>query len=112
MKDGHYDLCLSTDGYDGRGSLVIEGKHIEGGNDQFEFEGHLSDARQNITAVLNVLMDALVVPNSRLPRQFSLQMTGTATDDDFSLIGTGPLGLIIEIDCSYRSPLDEERRLN
>jgi hypothetical protein len=28
-------------------------------------------------------------------------MTGTAMDDDFSLIGTGPLDLIIEISCSY-----------
>jgi hypothetical protein len=112
MKDGNYDLCFSADGYTGHGSLVLEGMRASGGDDHYTLEGSLTDTRQNITAVFDVLMPPRFVPNSRLPDHYSLQMTGTASDGDFSLIGTGPLGLIVEIDCSYNGPLNGDQRPN
>jgi hypothetical protein len=111
MKDGNYDLCLSADGHEGRGSLVLDGRKAKGSGGHYKLEGSLFDGSRNISAVFNVLMHPRIVGNSNIPAHYSLQMTGTALDDDFSLIGTGPLGLIIEISCSYAGPLEEEQRL-
>lgn len=101
MKNGRYDLCFSADGYNGRGHLVVDGKTVSGGDGQYRLEGSLQDGRQHITASFNVSMDPSIVRNARMPSQYSVQMSGTATDDDFTLIGIGPLGLIVEINGSY-----------
>ena len=102
MKDGNYELLFSADGYSGRGHLVVDGTKAVGGDGQYRVEGNLQDSRQHITASFNVSIEPAVVANARVPHQFSLQMTGIATDRDFSLIGIGPLGLIVEFNCSYR----------
>ncbi len=34
-------------------------------------------------------------------------MTGTSDDAWFALIGAGPLGVIVDLDCTWTSPLDK-----
>jgi hypothetical protein len=109
LKDGNYDLCFSADGYTGLGSLVLDGQRAKGSDGRYQLEGNLFDGAPHITAVFNVLMQPRLVKNTRIPTHYSLQMSGTAKDESFSLIGTGPLGLIVEISGSYAGPLTEEQ---
>jgi hypothetical protein len=109
MKDGHYDLCLSADGYSGRGSLLLEGRRARGSDGHYRIQGNVFDAAQHINAVFSVLMPPALIANARVPEHYSLQMTGTADDAGFTLIGVGPLGLIVEIACSYKGPLSPDQ---
>lgn len=111
MKDGHYDLCFSADGYTGHGALVLDGQKARGSDGGYRIEGNVFDGSQHINAVFNVSMQPSVVHNARIPTHYSLQMTGTRGDSDFTLIGTGPLGLIVEISCSYTGPLSADERI-
>jgi hypothetical protein len=104
MKDGNYDLCFSADGYVGRGSLSLDGAHASGSDGRLKLDGNVLDGSRHVTAVFNVSTAPRLIGNALIPDHYSLQMTGTATETDFSLIGTGPLGLIVEITCSYVGP--------
>jgi|GEM_PF-1681649 len=108
MKDGNYDLCFSADGYVGRGSLSLDGAHASGSDGRLKLDGNLLDGSRHVTAVFNVSTTKRLLRNAHIPDHYSLQMTGTATDNDFSLIGTGPLGLIVEITCSYVGPVPSD----
>ena len=110
MKDGNYDVCFTADGYMSHGSLVVAGEHARGSDGQFELEGNLFERTPHITAVFNVLMRPRLLRNALIPAHYSLQMTGTGSDADFNLIGTGPLGVIVEISCSYAGPLTDAQK--
>jgi hypothetical protein len=109
MRTGNYDLCFSADGYTSQGSLTLDGQRAKGSDGRFRLEGNLFDGGPHITAVFNVLMQPRLIRNARIPQHYSLQMTGTGGETDFNLIGTGPLGLIVEISASYAGPLTEEQ---
>jgi hypothetical protein len=108
MKDGHYDLCLSADGYSSRGLLLLEGRRARGSDGRYRIQGNVFDGARHINAVFSVLMPPALVANACMPENYSLQMTGTADDAGFTLIGVGPLGLIVEIECAYKGPLSSD----
>ncbi len=109
MKDGIYSLRFSADGYEGNGTFDLQENRGHGHDGKFKLEGHLIKNGSKLTAIFNVLMTPTIVRNSRLPEHYSLNMSGTSTEDTFRLIGTGPLGVIVDIDCRWSRPLDDER---
>ncbi len=108
MKDGIYSLHFSADGYDGDGTFDLQANRGHGQDGNFKLEGHLIENRNKLTAIFNVLMMPAAVRNSRLPDHYSLNMSGTSTDDSFDLIGAGPLGVIVDIACKWSAPLDSK----
>ena len=97
MRDGSYDIVFSADGYAGTGCAVVAGDAITGSDGSYAFSGALRGSGQSLTAVVHVHLSAESRPNARLPSDFSMPMTGSAKDDGFTLIGAGPLGLIVQI---------------
>ena len=97
MKDGRYNMSLSADGYTGKGDLSLNDNRGQGHDGKFKVELHLQGQGPKLAGIANVLMSPHVVHNSRMPEHYSLSMTGTEAENSFSLIGIGPLGLIIEI---------------
>lgn len=106
MKDGIYEFRFSADGYDGFGEMILKDNRGKGEDRYFRIEGHLMENRSSLTAVVNVLMAPATVRNARLPEHYSLNMTGTANDSEFSLIGIGPIGVIVDLKGTWRGPLD------
>lgn len=97
MKDGHYNLSLTADGYCGIGELSLNDNRGQAQDGKFKIQLHLQGQGPKLAGIANVLMSPQVLQNSRLPEHYSLNMTGTERGDSFSLIGIGPLGLIVEI---------------
>ena len=108
MNDGVYALRFSADGYEGDGTFALQRNRGHGGNGLFRVEGHLVEKQNRLTAIVNVLMQPAAVHNARLPEHYSLNMTGTSSGDAFSLIGIGPLGVIVDLDARWSSPLADE----
>lgn len=101
MKDGCYAMRFSADGYRGKGRFDLQDNRGEGRDDQFSIQGHLVEQGNNLTAIFNVLISPAVTGNSRLPDHYSLTMSGTSNGNSFMLIGVGPLGVIVDIDCTW-----------
>lgn len=108
MKDGTYAMRFSADGYDGEGTFLLQDNRGQGDDGKFKLEGHLIERNSNLTAIFNVLMTPAATMNSRLPEHYSLNMTGTTSDRGFTLIGTGPLGVIVDIGCAWVGPLSSD----
>ncbi len=108
MKDGVYALHFSADGYSGNGTFDLQHNRGQGHDGTFKLEGHLVEKQNRLTAIFNVLMVPAALRNSRLPEHYSLNMTGTSNENDFALIGTGPLGVIVDIACHWTRPLGDE----
>ena len=97
MRDGVYHLNLTADGYSGNGELNLNDNRGQGHDGKFKIELHLQGGGPKLSGIANVLMSPRIVHNSRMPEHYSLTMDGNERDDTFSLIGVGPLGLIVEI---------------
>ena len=110
MKDGRYSMHFSAAGYDSEGTFLLQGNRGRGDDGQFKLEGRLMERSNNLTASFDVLMTPAATMNSRLPAHYSLDMTGTANDEGFTLIGTGPLGVIVDIGCAWVGPLANDGR--
>ena len=108
MKDGVYELQFSADGYNGLGEMVLKDNRGKGQDEKVRIEGHLMENRSSLSAVVNVLMAPATLRNARVPAHYSLTMTGTADDGGFSLIGIGPIGIIVDLKGTWRGPLDDE----
>ncbi len=108
MKDGIYELQFSADGYDGLGEMVLKDNRGKSQDRHLRLEGHLTESRSSLTALVNVLMTPAMVRNARLPEHYSLNMAGTANDGEFSLIGIGPIGIIVDLKGTWRGPLEAE----
>jgi hypothetical protein len=101
MRDGDYDLRFSANGYEGRGSLKMVDDKADGGDHAFRIEGNVFGDGGHISAVFNILIPPRLIGNTGLPEHFSLRMSGITHDRGFNLIGTGPLGVIVDIACTY-----------
>lgn len=106
MRDGNYALRFAADGYVGNAQFAMHDNRGQGHDGVFRLEGHLIERPATLDAIFNVMMGPEVVSNSSMPDHYSLQMTGAKRDDHFNVIGIGPLGLIIEIDGDWSSPLE------
>ena len=107
MRDGTYALRFSADGYLGNGCFTMHDNRGEAHEGRLRIDGHLIERPATLDAIFNVSMDPEMIGNSGMPSRYSVQMNGAASDDGFSVIGVGPLGLIVEISGEWSAPLDE-----
>ncbi len=104
MRDGEYVSMLNVDGLSAIGSMSLNGNDGRGSDGRFQYEVHLSGDGHAMDGILNVLLDASVAQARDIPAHFSLRMIGSGGDQDFNLIGTGPNGILIEIEAGWRAP--------
>ncbi len=97
MKDGSYRINLAADGYAGQGELNLSGNRGQGHDGRYRLDIHVLSEMPTLTALVNIQMHSHTIRNARIPGHYSLEMTGNGRGDGFTLIGIGPLGLIIEL---------------
>jgi len=101
MKDGEYTICLKAGPYAGAGELSLNNDYGKGHDGVYAVEVQLQGQGPRLHGIANILMSSTVVHNSQMPSHYSLPMTGIDKPDGFSLMGIGPLGLIIELDAHW-----------
>ena len=107
MKDGNYSMLFACDGHSGSGNLTLDGIHAKGGDGRYRVEGQITEVGRNLIGALTIDLAPGVSGNSRIQGLFACAMTGTAAADSFTLYGTGPLGIIIEILCQWAGTIEE-----
>jgi len=105
MKNGQYKICLKADGYSGEGDLSLSDDHGQGHDGAYAVELELHGKGPSLNGIARIIMSPAVVHNSRMPERYSLPMSGVDHEDAFSLIGIGPLGLIVELNAQWHSDL-------
>ena len=96
--DGLYEIRFSADGYEGEGQATISRGAFQGSDSIFHLSGSVHETRGHITANVAVSVTGRAAANSKIDHDFSTRMTGTVTTEGFYLVGTGPLGLIVQIE--------------
>lgn len=109
MKNGEYKICLKADGYRGEGSLSLSDDYGSGHDGAYAVELKLQGKGPSLNGIANIRMSPSAVHNSRMPKRYSLPMSGVDRDDAFSLIGIGPLGLIVELNAHWQADLTGTR---
>ncbi len=97
MKDGIYAVCLSADSYDGEALLNFKGRRGEGRDGVWRVAIDFNDFGPRCGATALIEMPPEVVHNPGIPERYSVALSGSSDDESFSLLGTGPLGLIVEL---------------
>jgi len=96
--DGTYELAFDIDGYDGNeGWLTIVDNKLRGGDSRYTLEGTLRSTAGNVSATLNIDLHPGVSGNQRINGPFVMSASGSYGPDGLNLLGTGPLGIIIEL---------------
>ena len=110
MKDGLYDFHFVALETDSRGHVTVQGNLVDGGDPLHEVQGQLSRAGANMLASFDVRrrMPSAPAPEGG-PSHYTLKMFGSGTDTDFSVIGLGPLGLIVELRGTWRESLQDDQ---
>ncbi len=104
MRDGNYTLRISADGFFASGLFAMHDNRGAVQEALFNMTGQLIERRAALDAVFNLHVEPAVIDNLGMPKRFSLHMDGAANNDSFSVIGVGPLGLIVEIDAAWAGP--------
>lgn len=102
MKDGAYSLCFSAASYSGRGHMNVNRQTITGWDGAYRVTGHVTETGHKLAGNLHVNLDPKIIGNSRLEKEFVLPVTGTSDDRGFVLVGLGPLGIIIQLECGWQ----------
>ena len=97
MMDGIYSLWLRGSELNSDGVGTIRSNRLEGHDGVFKLSGSISRRGDHALGDFQICFAESAVANSHLPLRFSLSTTGTAGPSTFSLLGAGPLGLIIEL---------------
>lgn len=105
VLDGVWLSCLNVDGRSAIGWLALCGNNGTGSDGKHQFELHVHGRGHDMTGIINVFIDAELAGAMRLPHHFSLAMIGSGSDRSFNLIGSGPRGILVEIDAGWREPL-------
>ena len=101
MKDGIYQMSLTAYAYSGSGRLALNGDHGRAEDDNFTLTVRLMHGGHALRGDVRVLRRASAHDHGGLPSTFSLDMLGSGGLDTFNLIGTGPRGIIFEIDAGW-----------
>ena len=108
MKNGSYRLLFSVDGHTSDGRLLFEGGFAEGGDGSYTLTGQIAEAGRQLIGTFNIALAPGMLPNTKIREAFAIHMSGKEDDHGFTMIGTGPLGIIIEITCRYEAPVAGE----
>ncbi len=104
MENGDYRMLFSADGRASDGRLSITDGRAVGGDGSYAIRGRITEAGRNLIATFEVKLAPGMSPNKEIEGAFALQMDGKEDAAGFTLIGAGPLGLIVEITCSIDGP--------
>ena len=104
MKNGDYVMVFSADGHESDGRLNLDRGFAVGGDGSYELSGQIAEAGRNLIGTIQVSLAPGMSPNKKISDSFALHMNGKADDNGFTLIGAGPLGIIVELTCSYVAP--------
>ncbi len=104
MNEGEYDVLFSAEGVSRPGHARVEDSVLVGADGVYHFRGQLEGTSAHVEAEVAINVVPGVVHNSRIGTDFTMRMSGAATPSGFRLLGAGPLGLIIEIDCRRSDP--------
>ncbi len=99
-EDGRFSCRLDAGTYRGFGWAEVKGKTVLGGDGTYSFTGILQGRSDRIAATLTVSLDPGAKPHALIASDFDARMEGTADAKSFTLLGTGPLGIIVEIVCT------------
>ena len=104
MKDGQYSMVFSADGHTSDGRLHLAEGRATGGDGSYRVSGRIAEAGRNLIGLIEVELAPGMSPNAKIDEAFEVKMHGKADDAGFTLIGAGPLGIIVELTCSYDAP--------
>ena len=104
MRNGDYRLLFSADGHTSDGRLSLENGIVAGGDGSYTVYGQVAEAGRNLIGSFDVALAPGMSPNRKIPESFVVHMNGKEDDGGFTLIGAGPLGIIVEITCRYDEP--------
>ena len=104
VKDGQYTMVFSADGHTSDGRLHFSEGRASGGDGSYRLNGQIAEAGRNLIGVIQVELAPGMSPNAKIAEAFEVRMHGKADDAGFTLIGAGPLGIIVELTCSYDAP--------
>lgn len=108
MKDGLYDFHFVALNEDRRGHVTVKGHLVDGGDPLHVIRGQLSRAGTNLLASFDVHRRATPEHDSAETPHYTIKMFGSGTATQFTVIGVGPLGLIVEIHGTWREALPKE----
>ena len=101
MKNGHYRMVFSADGHTSDGRLQLEQGFAVGGDGSYKVEGRIAEAGNKLVGMLDIDLAPGMSPNARIEEAFHVNMHGSSDEAGFTLIGAGPLGIIVELTCHY-----------
>ena len=101
MKNGQYRMVFSADGHTSDGRLQLDQGFAVGGDGSYRVTGRIAEAGNNLVGVLDVDLAPGMSPNAKIDGSFNVKMHGKADAAGFTLIGAGPLGIIVELTCEY-----------
>ena len=105
MKNGEYRMLFSADGHTSDGRLNVEGGFAEGGDGSYTLTGQVAEAGRQLIGTFNIALAPGMSPNKKIREAFEIHMSGREDDEGFTMIGAGPLGIIVEITCRYEAPV-------
>ena len=97
MNDGLYRLRFNAAGADADGSITVTNEAAVGADPYRHLSGTFIRTGTNVEATL----DVTCVDGAPLPiggaKQYTIKLAGNSSHHHFSVIGVGPLGLIVEL---------------
>ena len=98
MKDGVYATSVNVNGIGGFGRLTMQDRCGHGGDGRFQFEVHVRGSGNELSGIVNLLMDPGLASHLCMPHHCSFDVTGSGSESTFNLIGTARPGVIVEIE--------------
>lgn len=99
IADGSYRFDIRAYGYAGSGWATKKGLQLIGADGACRFWGNVSESGGHAAASVSVRIDESAAKTTTIENAFTMQMSGVIEEGGFSLLGLGPHGVIVEIDC-------------
>ena len=99
MRNGDYRLLFSADGHTSDGRMTIAQGFATGGDGSYLLNGQVAEAGRHLIGTFDISLAPGMSPNKKIEESFVVHMNGKEDDAGFTLIGAGPLGIIVEITC-------------
>ena len=105
MNDGLYRLRFKAVGANADGSLTVANEAAVGDDSYRHLAGTLTHSGNIVEATIDVsCRDGAPLPIGGF-REYTVKFAGNASPDRFSMIGLGPLGLIVELSGEWQHEL-------
>jgi hypothetical protein len=106
MNSGRYAMKLNAGDCVAEGLLDLDGAMASSICPEVRIEGQISQAGKHLIGALTLEVPHCSIGNSLIGDLFAVPMIGSGTETHFTLHGLGPLGLIVELVCEWKEPLE------